>query len=247
MNLSDRHVVLFDFDGTLADTMATIVEVASEVLVNWGMAPEELGDVSRLVGPPFPQAFCEVYGLSWEDALDVTERYRLVYTKKGVEAWPVFPGVAQLLESLHARGRRLGVVSSKRVDLVKRGVMDNALGDLFDVCLGRTGDEGSKASRIVEAVRQLGVDIDELILSQPFVFASGQTAEAETIVMRFLQEINDRNTIRGGATIGPMVGADLPMPGCDIGAPMLAMHSARETMAADDYESLYQLISAYFF
>lgn len=62
-----------------------------------------------------------------------------------------------------------------------------------------------------------------------------------------LQEINDRNTIRGGATIGPMVGADLPMPGCDIGAPMLAMHSARETMAADDYESLYQLISAYFF
>lgn len=163
MNLSDRHVVLFDFDGTLADTMATIVEVASEVLVNWGMAPEELGDVSRLVGPPFPQAFCEVYGLSWEDALDVTERYRLVYTKKGVEAWPVFPGVAQLLESLHARGRRLGVVSSKRVDLVKRGVMDNALGDLFDVCLGRTGDEGSKASRILEAVRQLGVDIDDVV------------------------------------------------------------------------------------
>ena len=30
----------------------------------------------------------------------------------------------------------------------------------------------------------------ELILSQPFVFASGQTAEAETIVMRFLQEVN---------------------------------------------------------
>lgn len=61
-----------------------------------------------------------------------------------------------------------------------------------------------------------------------------------------LQEINDRNTIRGGMTLGPMIGSRLPMRGCDIGVPMLAMHSARETMALSDYESLCALLKAFF-
>ncbi|MFQ9748827.1 MAG: hypothetical protein ACLRYY_07855 [Anaerobutyricum soehngenii] len=34
-----------------------------------------------------------------------------------------------------------------------------------------------------------------------------------------LQEINDRNTIRGGTTLGPMIGSHLPMAGCDLGHP----------------------------
>ncbi|MCD8018088.1 MAG: M18 family aminopeptidase [Clostridiales bacterium] len=61
-----------------------------------------------------------------------------------------------------------------------------------------------------------------------------------------LQTINDRNTIRGGKTIGSMIGAHIPMTGCDIGAPMWAMHSARETMAASDYDSLCRILTAFF-
>jgi len=38
----------------------------------------------------------------------------------------------------------------------------------------------------------------------------------------------------------------VPMAGCDLGIPMLAMHSARETMAMADYVSLCQLVTAFF-
>lgn len=61
-----------------------------------------------------------------------------------------------------------------------------------------------------------------------------------------LQIINDRNTIRGGSTLGPMIGAHIPMRGCDIGIPMWAMHSAKETMALSDYEALCQIVTAFF-
>lgn len=61
-----------------------------------------------------------------------------------------------------------------------------------------------------------------------------------------IQTINDRNNIRGGSTLGPMIGAHIPMRGCDIGIPMWAMHSARETMALIDYESLCQIVTAFF-
>ena len=61
-----------------------------------------------------------------------------------------------------------------------------------------------------------------------------------------LQIIGDRNTIRGGTTLGPMVGSHLPMAGCDIGIPMWSMHSARETMAMCDYRSMCRLLTAFF-
>lgn len=61
-----------------------------------------------------------------------------------------------------------------------------------------------------------------------------------------LQVTGDRNTIRGGTTLGPMIGSHLCMAGCDIGIPMWAMHSARETMAVADYEALCQIITAFF-
>ena len=61
-----------------------------------------------------------------------------------------------------------------------------------------------------------------------------------------LQVINDRNNIRGVTTLGPMIGSHIPMTGCDIGIPMWAMHSARETMALSDYEALCQILTAFF-
>lgn len=61
-----------------------------------------------------------------------------------------------------------------------------------------------------------------------------------------LQTIANRNTIRGGSTLGPMIGAHLPMSGCDIGVPMWAMHSARETIAVSDYQALVRLVTSFF-
>ncbi len=61
-----------------------------------------------------------------------------------------------------------------------------------------------------------------------------------------IQEFADRNTIRGGYTIGSMVGAQIPMYGCDLGVPMWAMHSAQETISGKDYDSLCQLVTAFF-
>ena len=60
-----------------------------------------------------------------------------------------------------------------------------------------------------------------------------------------LQEMTNRNTIRGGSTLGPMIGAGTPMHGCDIGVPMWAMHSAMETISKNDYEALCQLLTAF--
>ena len=59
------------------------------------------------------------------------------------------------------------------------------------------------------------------------------------------QQVN-RSGMPGGQTLGPILAAVLPMQGADVGIPMLAMHSARELAACEDYRSLRELAKIYF-
>ena len=93
-----RRLVIFDFDGTLANTVPTITGTARTVLARHGLDDEGMGDLTRLVGPPFPQAYEWVYGFSPEEAAQITAEYRAIYNEIGAEAWPLFPGVRDMLE-----------------------------------------------------------------------------------------------------------------------------------------------------
>ena len=162
---ASRRLVLFDFDGTLADTVPVITRTARRVLLEHGLTDETLGDLTRLVGPPFPQAYSLVYGFSAEEAAQITEEYRAIYRSLGAEAWPLFDGVRELLEALRAMGRLTAVASSKRMELVQVALADNRVTDLFDVRLGKASDaESSKAGLIRRALHELGVSAEDAVM-----------------------------------------------------------------------------------
>ena len=165
MGLSSRRAIVFDWDGTVADTLVGITTTAREVLLGFGLAEDELGDLKRLVGPPFPQAYAQVYGLSDEDAMEVTLRYRDLYASRDVSAWPAFPGMAELLSELRDAGRLLAIASSKRHPLVMRQVGDNGLVPAFDAIVGKMSDlAATKVGAIEQALAQLGVSAEEAVM-----------------------------------------------------------------------------------
>ncbi|MEE1273496.1 MAG: HAD hydrolase-like protein [Olegusella sp.] len=164
-DIAHRPCIAWDFDGTLGDTLPAIVETARTVLLGFGMRPDELGDLSRLVGPPFPQAFSQVYGLSEADAAEVTRRYREIYNTLGAEAWPPFPGVPELLADLRKDGRTLVVASSKRTPLLRRCVSDGGMADDFACIYGKNTDAAvSKADTVLAAVREAGFTPDDAVM-----------------------------------------------------------------------------------
>lgn len=59
------------------------------------------------------------------------------------------------------------------------------------------------------------------------------------------QRFANRSDIPGGSTLGSLVSARLGVRAQDVGAPLLAMHSARELMAASDQDALTRLLSAF--
>ena len=60
------------------------------------------------------------------------------------------------------------------------------------------------------------------------------------------QKYVNRSDIAGGGTLGSITSSWLPMKTVDMGIPMLAMHSARETMGSKDQAYLEALISKFF-
>lgn len=164
--LEERGLVVFDFDGTLADTKTMIVKTATQVLTDFGIPEDELGDVSRIIGPPFPAAFSEVYGLSFEDAAEVTRRYREIYATLGAVAWPPFAGIPGLLEQLRAHGRRCAVASSKRQVVLEHCLADGGILDCFEVVRGKQVDDArtSKAETIAEVVELAGTAATDAVM-----------------------------------------------------------------------------------
>ena len=61
-----------------------------------------------------------------------------------------------------------------------------------------------------------------------------------------LQIYMNRADLPGGSTVGSMASSLLAMPAVDIGVPILAMHSARELMAAADQDAFVKLCTAFF-
>ncbi|MBF6438395.1 M18 family aminopeptidase [Nocardia cyriacigeorgica] len=61
-----------------------------------------------------------------------------------------------------------------------------------------------------------------------------------------LQRYVHRADLPCGSTIGPMTAARTGMPTVDVGAPQLAMHSARELMGADDVGAYAAALAAFF-
>ncbi len=60
------------------------------------------------------------------------------------------------------------------------------------------------------------------------------------------QRYMNRPDMRGGGTLGSFAASQLGMSTADIGVPMLAMHSCRETMGVKDQSSINELVMRYF-
>jgi aspartyl aminopeptidase len=60
-----------------------------------------------------------------------------------------------------------------------------------------------------------------------------------------LQRYEHRADLPCGSTVGPMTSARTGIPTVDVGAPQLAMHSAREVMGADDVAAYSAALSAF--
>ena len=158
--------VLFDFDGTVADTGAGIFAGLRHAMAEMGLPPEEDDFLRRFIGPPIQAAFSALCGLSAEDSKRAIQLYRAHYGAGGLFELTVYPGIVPLLEALRTNGIRTGVASSKPQHLIQRIAEGIGIAPLFDVLCGAQSDHirESKAEIIRRAMAELALPSDSRVL-----------------------------------------------------------------------------------
>jgi len=121
--------IIFDFDGTIADTLSAIIRLVNEHATEFNIKPLGDKDVEELRGM---------------SNLDIIKRYRIPLFKvpsmvlmaqkelhKRIGEVPVFPGIPELILGLKARGFRLGILTSNSAENVLKFLRTRGL-DVFD-------------------------------------------------------------------------------------------------------------------
>jgi phosphoglycolate phosphatase len=146
---NNSKLIIFDFDGTLADTLDALLRIVNR------LAPEfKYNQISDQQVNSFK------YLSPWEIIKSSkVSLWKLPFLLKRVkEEFPrevgnvkLFPGVIELLLSLKGRGYRLGIVSSNSESNIRSLLKQNHLEYLFDfVTTGSTFGKGKVIERMIK-------------------------------------------------------------------------------------------------
>jgi phosphoglycolate phosphatase len=112
-----RCAVVFDFDGTLADTLRLAVEVLNEVAPEFGFEPVDDATVESLRGVSAREAIAKL-GIRPRHLAKLHVRVRRGIRARLGEIVP-FPGVPEVIEKLASSGATLGVLTSNSAENVE--------------------------------------------------------------------------------------------------------------------------------
>ena len=111
------RLAIFDCDGTLVDGQAAVCETMERAFGAIGAPPPDRNAIRRTVGLSLPLAVRQLMMDGREvDRLQVVEAYKRLFREtrlSGALHEPLFDGMADLLERLHADGWLLGVATGK--------------------------------------------------------------------------------------------------------------------------------------
>lgn len=110
-------LVIFDFDGTLADSFPFFVEAQHVLARRHGFAAIEAGRVEALRRMDTRALMRELDVPRWKLPLVAADFIRMMRAAPPV---PLFPGVADALRALHGSGVRLAILTSNSAENVRR-------------------------------------------------------------------------------------------------------------------------------
>lgn len=138
--MTDIRTVLFDLDGTLADTAPDLAYALNELLREQGRAPLPYESLRPIASHGAKGLIGAGFGLKPGDAgyTELRHRFLDIYAANLTRATRLFAGIPELLAALRARGFNWGIVTNKPKFLTDPLVQQ--LGLLSDAACVVSGD-----------------------------------------------------------------------------------------------------------
>lgn len=129
-----RPLAIFDIDGTLVDSRASIFQAATEAARALGLPEPDYDRVRQIVGLSLPEALATLEpGLSPAELDRLVEGFRQCFHRLYAEGHeePLYPGATDLLRRLHRDGWRLSLATGQNRKGVARNLAREGWAELF--------------------------------------------------------------------------------------------------------------------
>ena len=107
------RALVFDFDGTIADTRELIVATFQETCRRLGLPSPDSEHIAYTIGIPLETAFGSLVGGAASDIERMLSTYREVFRNRPFDGLAAFPGVPEAIFGFREQGFTLAVASSR--------------------------------------------------------------------------------------------------------------------------------------
>lgn len=155
--------LIFDFDGTLLDTNELIIRTFGHVLNKHYPGKYGRDEILPFLGPTLQETFDSV---DKENSKELIEEYRAWNLAMHDELATEFDGVSETLNILKNTGLKMAIVSTKKNDMVMRGVNLLDVDGVFDTIIGLDDVTNPKPDPepILLALERLDADKEEALM-----------------------------------------------------------------------------------
>lgn len=161
--MQDWDYVLIDLDGTITDSSPGITTCIKYALSAANLPLPDEKVLLKFIGPPLIDGFQENVGVTEEEAVWLTEKYRERYNVSGLFEASLYPGIDEVLALLCEQGVKVSLATSKPEKIAIRIIEHFGLRPYFDKMVGADPEASrySKQDVIIEALHRLGIEEKE--------------------------------------------------------------------------------------
>jgi len=158
--------LLFDLDGTLVDSSATIGASIDFALDKLGVSVVGHSPITSLIGMPLLDIFRHQFEMTDEQAEFAISHYRQHYDQLAQAGSRVYDSIHQVLAILRGEGYRLFIATVKPTAIAEKVLTDLELRSYFDGIAGASmgSERRDKASIIAHALKTFELDPSQCLM-----------------------------------------------------------------------------------
>jgi len=133
-------LLVFDWDGTLLDSKAQIVNCMQSAIKDLKLEPRNNDQIANVIGLGLEKVIAQLYPLmDMKLVTKVAQTYREYYLYKDKTPSPLFEGAKEVIQVLDSKGYDLAIATNKSRKGLDKGLSETGLVDFFPIT--RTADE----------------------------------------------------------------------------------------------------------
>lgn len=141
--MKDVELVIFDWDGTLMDSVARIVSCMQKAATECYLSAPEQGAIHGIIGLSLDVAMKTLHPqINDEQSRQLISTYSELYKFRDETPSPLFEGARELIQSLHQNGKKLAIATGKSRTGLERVLAETELGSFF---ITRRGADEAKS------------------------------------------------------------------------------------------------------